>query len=300
MTRIALVANYLGGSILALGMLCLGLSMPRPGWKALSEQLPNWLFSVENGSIAVVLGVLMIAAGKASNWGAGTAKTSQTGARASSSPAIPRVWVMDDVGSMDVFAAYCGPDEGAEARKKYISSSGKNRLGWQLQASDFPRVLYAMEGSPPAIPQDYCFISGRYPMVSPRLAELLKTLDLGNGDFFEAEFYTEDGSERLPWSHSFWNIGNKKDSFLPEKSNVTRINATPRKNRILLETYATEIGVQNDDIAVGPEALDGPDVWKESKLSDCILFSDRFVQLMQENGMLHLFDLKSVRLILPD
>ncbi len=299
MTRIAFTANYLGGVFLALGVLCIGLSMPKTGWKALSEQLPDWLTSAENGSIAVALGVILIVAGKACSRVAEAAKASQTCSGVSSSSAIPRVWVMDNPGSMDVFAAYCAPDEGAEANRKLMQSSASNRFGRPVQASDFPLVLYSMDESPP-IPQDYCFISGRFPMVSPRLADLLKTLDLGNGAFFEAEFYTEDGTKRLPWSHSFWNIGNRKDSFLPEKSNVTRIHVTPRKNRIPLETYGLERFLENDDIALGPEALVGPDIWIEGKLSDCIFFSERFVQLMQENGMLHLFDLKTVRLILPD
>ena len=294
-SRIALTAYYLGGAILALGVLCVGLSMPKPGWRALSERVPDWLISIETGSLAAVLGLTMMAVGTAVDRRSRMTRKNLVWARDAASP---KVWGMQYPGGLDVLAAYCGPDDGPEARKKRIKTSARNRFGQQLEASDFPLVLHAM-GDPPDAPQDFCSVSGQFPMVSPRLAELLRMLDLGNGSFFEAKFYTEDGVERLPWSHAFWNIGNRKESFLPDKSGLTRVTSgspdTPP-----LELYATKGSLQENEIAVGPESLNGPDVWIEPKVSNCIFFSDRFAQLMQEYGLLHLFDLKPVRLIVPD
>lgn len=297
MSRIASTANYLGGVILTLGLLCVGLSMPKPGWQALGERLPNWLTSLENGSLAIILGLATIAAGTAFDRGSRTTKTNQVSARVASSSASARVWGMHYPGSLDMFAAYCGAEEGSEAGKKRMQTSAKNGFGRQLKASDFPLVLHAMD-DPPDVLQDYCSISGGFPMVSPRLAELLMTLDLGNGSFFEAQFYAEDGIEKLPWAHAFWNIGNRKESFLSEKSNVKRVT-NGRGDNAPFELYVTQGSLQEDEIAVGPEALDGPDVWIEPKLSNCIFFSDRFAQLMQEHNMLQLFELKAVRLIVP-
>lgn len=281
--------------MLAIGLVGVGLSMPKPGWLALSERLPDWLTSFENGGLAALLGVVMIAIGKAADREPGTKKTDQVSTRVASSLSGPKVWCMDYPGTLDVLAAYCGADDEPEARKKRMQTSAKNRLGQQLAASDFPLVLEAMVEPPDAL-QDYCSISGQFPMVSPRLAELLKTLDLGNGSFFEAQFYAIDGSEKLPWSHCFWNIGNTKESFVPEQSNVKRVT-NGRTDTPPFELYATPGSLQEEDIAVTPQALSGPDVWFEPKLTNCIFFSDRFAQLMQEHCMPHLFHLKAVRVI---
>ncbi|MCJ7871283.1 hypothetical protein [Phaeobacter sp. J2-8] len=298
MSRLTLTAKYLGGLILALGLVGVGLSMPKPGWQALNERLPDWLASFENSGLVAVLGLAMIAMGKAADRGPRTKKTDLLRARVASSVPRPKVWVMEFPGTLEVFAAYCGADGGPEARNKRMQTSGKNGSGRQLAASDFPLVLQAMDDPPDRL-LDYCFISGRFPMVSPRLAEMLMTLDLGNGSFFKAQFYAEDGIEELPWSHAFWNIGNRKESFLPEQSNVKRVTSG-RTNTPAFELYATHGSMQEEDIAVRPEALFGPDVWIEPNLSDCIFFSDRFAQLLQEHHLLHLFEFKAVRVIVPD
>lgn len=298
MSRVAKTANYLGGVILALGVLWVGLSMPKPGWHALNERLPEWLNNFETGGFVALFGVVMIAIGKVLGRRSSMPPTEHESLIGVSSSAQPKVWCMGYPGHGDLLAAYNGAENTSEARKKRMQTSARNRHGLPLEAEDFSLVLHAMDDPPDAL-QDYCYISGGNPMVSPRLAEVLKGLDLGNGAFFEAQFYTEDGSESLPWSHAFWSIGNRKQSFVPEQSAVTRVTSG-RTDLPSFELYATKGSLMDDEIAVGPEALDGPDVWIEPKLSDCIFFSDRFARLMREHGMLHLFDLKSVRQISPD
>lgn len=291
--------RYFGGVILAIGLLCVGLTMSKPGWRALGEQLSEWLPSLEASLLTGLLGMaLIVASNGVDRWGRLPEKRREA-ARDAMKAVTPRIWCMSYPGSLDVFAAFNGPDDSPEARRKRIQAAGKNALGHRLQADDFPLVLHAMVDPPDEL-QDYCSISGQLPMVSPDLRSLLKTLDLGGGAFFEAEFYSEEGAHRLPWSHSFWNIGTTKQSLVPEESDVTRVT-NGRPDSPPFELYAPRSGVVDDAIAVGPEALEGPDVWIEPKISGaCIFFSDRFARLMADHGMLHLFDLKSVRLIRPE
>lgn len=77
--------------MLAIGLVGVGLSMPKPGWLALSERLPDWLTSFENGGLAAVLGVVMIAIGKAADRESGTKKTDQVSTRVASSLSGPKV-----------------------------------------------------------------------------------------------------------------------------------------------------------------------------------------------------------------
>lgn len=298
MSRIALMVRYLGGVILGVAVLWIGLSMPKTGWRALSESLPGWLTHFETSVLVAVSGVALIALSTALDWQSGLTGPGKRDFRLPSIAKTPRVWCLDFPGSLDVFAAYSGAEDTPEARRKRIQSAGKNRLGQQLEANDFPLVLQAMVDPPDPLP-DYCYISGQFPMVSPRLAKLLGTLDMGNGAFYEAQFYTEDGAERLPWSHAFWNIGNRKESFLAEHSDVQRVRS-PRIDQHGIELYGLRGGLEDDLIAVGPEALEGSDVWVDPKLSNCLFFSDRFARLMRKQGLLDLFDLKTVRVILSD
>lgn len=288
--------KHFGGVILALGLLCLGLAMPKMGWQALSERLPEWMPGLEGSLLVGLVGVALIVAGEALERRDRLREKRQEPARDASLTLTPKVWCMSYPGIPDVFAAYIGADDSPEGRRKRMRAASKNKLGHQLQADDFPSVLHAMVDPPDAL-QDYCTISGQVPMVSPRLQSLLKTLDLGNGGFYEAEFYSEDGVNRLPWSHAFWNIGTTKESFLPEESDVSRI--TNGRNDPL-DLYVPRGGLLDDTIAVGPEAVEGPDVWFEPKLAGHIFFSERFARLMEDHGMLYLFDLKSVRVIRPE
>jgi len=55
--------KYLGGVALGIGLLWFGLSSPRPGWKALSAALPDWMISNQASLVLAGFGALLLVLG---------------------------------------------------------------------------------------------------------------------------------------------------------------------------------------------------------------------------------------------
>lgn len=52
--------KHLGGVTLAIGLLWVGLSWPKPGWKALSDALPDWMINNEASLVLAGIGALLL------------------------------------------------------------------------------------------------------------------------------------------------------------------------------------------------------------------------------------------------
>lgn len=208
---------------------------------------------------------------------------------------MTQVWCANLFSNLDTFAPYEGPGATAEEQKALVQGSGKNRFGFELALEDFPSRVTSMR-TPPVALTDYAFISGRFPMVSPKLAEVLRSLDMGVSSFYQTQFFSEDGTAPLEHAHLFWNFANRKDALAVDACHgISRLPAP--KGRKIAETYASRDPVEDGDLAVNADALTGPDFWVDSKYADAVFFSARFENLMSETGFRALFPLKTVRVI---
>lgn len=208
---------------------------------------------------------------------------------------MTQVWCANIFSNMKAFAPYEGPASTSEQRQALMSVAAKNRFGHVMSREEFPARITSMD-TPPRALKDYAFISGRIPMVSPKLAEALRGLDIGESQFFATEFYSEDGTEALEHKHLFWNLGNRKETLSPSDCRgIFQLRAPA--GRKIAETYASSDTTEDDDLAVSAEALTGADFWVEGAFSDTVFFSARFEQMLSENGLRDLFPLKSVRVL---
>lgn len=208
---------------------------------------------------------------------------------------MTQVWCADIFGNMSAFASYECPASTSEERQALLRFAARNRFGYAMSAEDFPPRITSMD-TPPRALKDYAFISGRIPMVSPKLAGLLKGLEIGEANFFETEFVAENGSHALEHKHLFWNLGNRKDTLaVSECRDIFQVKGPA--GRKIAETYASSDLTEDDDLAVTADALTGADFWVESKFSDTVFFSDRFEKMLSDNGLRDLIPLTSVRVL---
>ncbi|MGH1411856.1 MAG: hypothetical protein ACRBB0_00085 [Pelagimonas sp.] len=91
---------------------------------------------------------------------------------------MAQVWCANIFGNMSAFATYECLQSTSEERQTLMQFAARNRFGHELSAEDFPSRITSMD-TPPRQLKPYAFISGRIPMVSPTLADLLKGLDIG-------------------------------------------------------------------------------------------------------------------------
>jgi hypothetical protein len=128
------------------------------------------------------------------------------------------------------------------------------------------------------------FYAGGFLAVKGRLAEALKTVNLGKGGLVAFRMYQEDLVTPEPGEFFIINFSEPKDSFVGEQSK----NASPRRyfnKRKNVQEWSIKFAVEDGDIAVTAAALEGPDLWYEKKISRDIFMSDALVTAIRKAGV---------------
>ena len=207
---------------------------------------------------------------------------------------MTQVWCAD-IFNISEFAPYAAPASTSEERNALMNFAALNQFGFPQSQEDFPPRVLSMR-TPPKPLKDYAFISSDIPMVSPKLAGLLQSLDVGQSKFFATEFYSEDGKTKLEHKHLFWSLANRKDTLIASECRGI-FQMQGQTGQKIAEFYSSRDPIKDDDLAVRAEALAGADFWVEKKFSSTVFFTSRFERLISENGFRDLFPLKSVRVI---
>lgn len=204
------------------------------------------------------------------------------------------VWCANIFADIEPFAAYCPIAETSEDRKKFLGFSPRILAGIALDPSHFPLVLRAMDDEAESL-SHYNYSSGHLPLISTEMVEVLHELDIGTGQFSEVHFEDLHGAA-LPYDHRLWQFGNRRNTLVVDKCrNVFRLKST---NPNFPESYSLKNReMDNDDIALNQDALNGPDIWVEALFSKAIFFSNRAKKLLDDKGFGDVFLFKSVRVI---
>ena len=207
---------------------------------------------------------------------------------------MTQVWCAD-IFNISEFAPYAAEVSTTKVRYTLLDLAAANKFGFALSKEDFPPRVLSMR-TPPKPLKDYAFISADIPMVSPKLAGLLQSLDVGQSKFFATEFYSEDGKTKLEHKHLFWSLANRKDTLIASECREI-FQMQGQTGQKIAEFYSSRDPIKDEDLAVRAEALAGADFWVEKKFSSTVFFTSRFERLISENGFRDLFPLKSVRVI---
>lgn len=208
---------------------------------------------------------------------------------------MTQVWCANIFSDMTVFAPYAIPASTSDERNAVLNLAALNQFGFALSPQDIPARVLSMR-TPPKPLKDYVFISADIPMVSPRLAAVLRLLDIGASQFFSTEFFAEDGITPMGHAHLFWSLANRKDTLVPSECRGI-FQMQGQAGQKVAEFYSYSDPIKDDDLAVRAEALAGADFWVEKKFSRTVFFTARFERVMSENGFQDLFPLKSVRVV---
>lgn len=133
------------------------------------------------------------------------------------------------------------------------------------------------------------------PRYALKLAEVLPRFDLGEGGLISFTIYKADLATPVDGEFFLLNFGARKNSILPEHSrNVVKF-AVDRKTGI--QHWKVNSWSEDDDIALSPAALDGPDLWFEEVLHNKIFVKDALAQALIEIGMGDVFRFQPCRIV---
>ena len=119
-------------------------------------------------------------------------------------------------------------------------------------------------------------------IVTERLAAVLRQCDLGNGQLSPIRALHSDQKTPIKGSFAFFTFNNVKEAFLPDKSESLR-----PYNSVAWSTRA----VLNDlDIACSPDALRGPDIWRDRRLYGKVFISTKLHELLSAANLLKAFE----------
>jgi hypothetical protein len=169
--------------------------------------------------------------------------------------------------------------------------------GDALQRADFPEALAVFDQKRFALERDL-FMAGPFAAVKGKLANLLSRFDFGEGGLIPLTIYEADLVTPFPGEFFLLNFGARKNSLLPEQSsNVVKsfvVRATG------FQYWKINSGHEDGDVALSTDALGGPDLWFEEKVTNDLFVSDALAQALREAGMADVFKLKRCRVLQRD
>jgi len=143
--------------------------------------------------------------------------------------------------------------------------------GHALKREDFTEAMYVFDEKRWARQKDL-FMAGGFYAVRGKLAEVLKQFDLGAGGLIEFPIYQADKVTPLPGPFYLLNFGCIKDSVVIEQ--CQKLTHDFKKEIDGYDKWGA-FNLEDGDIAATAAALEGPDLWMESKLRKKIFMSGR-------------------------
>ena len=127
------------------------------------------------------------------------------------------------------------------------------------------------------------FILHRFFCCSQKYIEVFRQFDLGHTQIAPIPFFqNDDGVTEIPGPNYLVAIGEHRDSIRPELSDPSDIK--PCMNPHRYDIWPTK----NDrppQVVFSKEALEGPDLWIESRLSLFVFFSERLGEALIQQGL---------------
>ena len=153
------------------------------------------------------------------------------------------------------------------------------RTGEPLLDGDFPERIY---GAPDARESAYnlpdLFKANGFWVVSSAARDVLDALDLGQGKMRPVEVLKNDKQTPVGGAWFCISFGNRKQALLPAESRRMRLGYIKDGRK----GWFPAGGIQDDDVAVSPRALAGPDIWIDPDVGDCIFLSDRAAKALKK------------------
>ena len=180
----------------------------------------------------------------------------------------------------------------ASDENRLIAIQRSNNAGEVLNKDDFPEAIWGSKerGATTFKTLPDLFYGYGYWVVSDRCADVLRGFDLGSGSLHPVKVFEKDKVTPIGDHGWFcWNFGNKKNVFLPDKSkNISPFSGNRWHPRATLG---------DNEIAVSPQALIGPDIWIDPLLFNSLFLSDALVKALKKAKCTSGFSLKKCQVV---
>jgi hypothetical protein len=180
----------------------------------------------------------------------------------------------------------------ASDENRLIAIQRSNNAGEVLNKDDFPEAIWGSKerGATTFKTLPDLFYGYGYWVVSDRCADVLRGFDLGSGSLHPVKVFEKDKVTPIGDHGWFcWNFGNKKNVFLPDKSkNISPFSGNRWHPRATL---------RDNEIAVSPQALIGPDIWIDPLLFNSLFLSDALVKALKKAKCTSGFSLKKCQVV---
>jgi hypothetical protein len=167
-----------------------------------------------------------------------------------------------------------------------------NETGERMSAEHFPKQIFANYPDKKEKKQADLVLAAGAVVVSAACADVLRQFDLGHSSLYPIRLFQHDRKTPVEGEYFCLNIGERKDTFLREHS--------PLVNEFGDKTMMMPPNLHDDEVAVGPAALEGPDLWVSPPLIRIFFLSDRLTQALRAAKMGRVFGFRACRIVEGD
>jgi hypothetical protein len=171
------------------------------------------------------------------------------------------VWISHAPSDSTLSDGFMKTDLNVDDNQRVIEISNVARNGGVVDATEMPTEAWGEVGEyrahhfPEYWPEISCY--NDLWLISGKISDILRGFDIGNGVISPVRLFKRDRFSPVPGTWFFWNVGNVKEAFIPERSEHIR-PAAGRKWRPLRAA--------DHDLKCSVAANTGPDVWFDPKL----------------------------------
>jgi hypothetical protein len=132
-------------------------------------------------------------------------------------------------------------------------------------------------------------------LVNDRLADILRRFDIGPGRPIPHVIYEAD--EVTPIAGQWWylGLGAQKRSFLPGRSRKFRTVVDGKGLKDSVDRLWP--GRRDDVLTFSTAALEGPDLWAEAELGNCLLMGQPLGEALSDAGLGAVFQLRTAPVV---
>jgi len=146
-----------------------------------------------------------------------------------------------------------------------------------LPAERYPQVMTRNRDQKIGRLPDFCN-AGAFWTLSGAFADVLRQFNLGQTRLYPVQVFQFDRKTPVEGEYFTLAFGETKDTLLPE---VSRLRRPSYSSPDALEWKLIIGGYKDGDVVLAPAALDGVDLWMESKLRSAFLLSDALVTALK-------------------
>jgi hypothetical protein len=133
------------------------------------------------------------------------------------------------------------------------------------------------------------FLVNGFLCLTDTAAKVLRDHDLGKGGLFPLALFRSDGVTPIPGPFWALNFGAKKSALNSEASKGLDRNYQGR--------FVPSLSIKDDDAAVTPAALEGPDIWGDERLLRGFFVSSRLAKALHKAKLDRAFHLVRCRVV---